>query len=151
MKNISWRYYSSAICMQMIRISTSAKTALTMLAFFFFFLNGMFTDQSARCFMIFQQWKSLLITAGKQKKRCWGMSARGSLHSHLQFFWWNRGSVWPWIWICRPSTGRRHSHLLFVQPAWKKKREREKKHAGGGIKLMYVCHEHVAFASSLAY
>lgn len=32
-----------------------------------------------------------------------------------------------------------------------KKREREEKHEGGGIKLMYVCHEHVAFASSLAY
>lgn len=24
-------------------------------------------------------------------------------------------------------------------------------HAGGGIKLMYVCHEHVALASFLAY
>lgn len=32
-----------------------------------------------------------------------------------------------------------------------KKREREEKHEGGGIKLMYVCHEHVAFASSPAY
>lgn len=33
----------------------------------------------------------------------------------------------------------------------KKKQGEKKKHAGGGIKLMYVCHERVAFASSLAY
>lgn len=32
----------------------------------------------------------------------------------------------------------------------KREREREEKHEGGGIKLMYVCHEHVAFASSPA-
>lgn len=85
----------------------------------------------------------------------WGVCAEcmqkgRSLCSHLQDFWWNRGSGWPWIWISRPSTGRRQSHLLFVQPTWKNK-ERKKKHAGGGIKLMYVCHERVAFASSLAY
>lgn len=92
------------------------------------------------------------------KRSCrWGVSAEcmgklRSLHSHLQFFWWNRGSEWPWIWISRPSTGRRQSHLLFVQPTWKKDREKNKerkKNAGGGIKLMYVCHERVAFASSL--
>lgn len=33
----------------------------------------------------------------------------------------------------------------------RKKKQGEKKHAGGGIKLMYVCHERVAFASSIAY
>lgn len=33
----------------------------------------------------------------------------------------------------------------------RKKKQGVKKHAGGGIKLMYVCHKRVAFASSLAY
>lgn len=32
-----------------------------------------------------------------------------------------------------------------------KKKQGERKHAGGGIKLMYVCHERAAFASSFAY
>lgn len=31
------------------------------------------------------------------------------------------------------------------------KKQGERKHAGGGIKLMYVCHERAAFASSFAY
>lgn len=35
-----------------------------------------------------------------------------------------------------------------VEEEQKKEEEREEKHEGGGIKLMYVCHEHVAFASS---
>lgn len=66
MKNISPRYYSSGICMQ-IPSMYKFKTALPMLAFF---LNGTFTDQSAKCIKIFWQQKTELITAGKQK-RCW--------------------------------------------------------------------------------
>lgn len=39
----------------------------------------------------------------------------------------------------------------YVKKKRGKKQGEEKKHAGGGIKLMYVCHERVSFASSLAY
>lgn len=51
----------------------------------------------------------------------------GSLHSCLHFLSWSRGSEWPSIWICRPSTGQRRSHLLFLKPTWKKKGETETK------------------------
>lgn len=50
-----------------------------------------------------------------------------------------------------PSFHRSASQPSVVCATCIEKKEREKKHAGGGIKLMYVCHEHVAFASSLAY
>lgn len=53
--------------------------------FLFIFLNGMFTDQSARCFMIFQQWKSVLIPAGKQKKVL-GNECRGKFTFTLTVF-----------------------------------------------------------------
>lgn len=51
-----------------------------------------------------------------------------------------------------PSFHRSASEPSVVCATCVEKKKREgKKHAGGGIKLMYVCHERVAFASSLAY
>lgn len=55
----------------------------------------------------------------------------------------------------KPSFRRSASEPSVVCATYmKKNREktrRKKKHAGGGIKLMYVCHERVSFASSFAY
>lgn len=62
-----------------------------------------------------------------QMRRCWKRHWEGEKFACLQFSWRSRGSEWPWIWISRPSTGRRQSHLLFVQPMWKKRWEKKKK------------------------
>lgn len=54
----------------------------------------------------------------------------------------------------KPSFHRSASAPSVVCATYMKKRQkktRRGKNAGGGIKLMYVCHERVAFASSLAY
>lgn len=54
----------------------------------------------------------------------------------------------------KPSFHRSASEPSVVCATYVKEEKKQgegKKHAGGGIKLMYVCHERVAFASSLAY
>lgn len=49
-----------------------------------------------------------------------------------------------------PSFHRSASEPSVVCATYMRKKDErgKKKHAGGGIKLMYVCHEHVVFASS---
>lgn len=37
--------------------------------FIFYFFNGMFTDQSARCIMVSLQWRTELTTAGNNNKK----------------------------------------------------------------------------------
>lgn len=52
----------------------------------------------------------------------------------------------------KPSFHRSASEPSVVCTTYVKKQgEKKKKHAGCGIKLMYVCHGRAAFASSFAY
>lgn len=99
--------------------------------------------------MIFQQWKSVLITAGKQKKGA-GEGVQGEVYIHTYSFSGETEVACDlgFEYAVLPQVG---VTAICCLCNLRRKKKREKKHAGGGIKLMYVCHEHVAFASSLAY
>lgn len=100
----------------------------------FGFVNGRLTEQKVH----FQGWK----TARRRRRSRSGQGCAGSLRSHLHFPWWNRGSEWPWIWICRPSTGQRRSHLLFLQPTWKKTKKTPQKNKKTGDREKKKKHHH---------